>query len=297
MISLSDPVRLGIAGMGWRKALKQVENQQAVSDGRSASFARRRQASKYDLFGLFLRARKRWTMRTLLMLGASLLLACHAIAKAQMVYTPLNAITSDVRYRGMISSLNSSIESEVLADDAPSAEAPSSSFTYRYSPQRTQQNLRNFIARTPDPAARANLEQTLAAQPTLMNEISAAVRVYGFDPHNVADAYAVWWINVWGASQMQNIEPDPETVEAVKRQVRSALAATPDFAEANHAERQEFAEALLLQAAMLGSGLDQWESDPEMLEQLAKAARQGALASGLDLTKMRLTRDGFVSCR
>jgi len=197
----------------------------------------------------------------------------------------------------MISSLNSSIESEVLTDDAPSAEAPSSSFTYRYSPQRTQQNLRNFIARTPDPAARANLQQTLASQPALMDVISADVRAYGFDPHNVADAYAVWWINVWGASQKQNFEPDPATVEAVKRQVRSAFAATPDFAEASDAERQEFAEALLLQAAILGSGLDQWESDPKMLEQLAKAARQGALASGLDLANMTLTRDGFVSCR
>ena len=151
MISLSDPVRLGIAGMGWRKALKQVANQQAASDGRSANFARRRHASTYDLFGLFLMARKRWTMRTLLMLGVSLLLACHAIAEAQMVYTPLNAITSDVRYRGMISSLNSSIEGEILADDAPSAEAPSSSFTYRYSPQRTQQKPAQFHCPHPRP--------------------------------------------------------------------------------------------------------------------------------------------------
>jgi hypothetical protein len=213
----------------------------------------------------------------------------------------LNAINIAVKWDGIRATAASQINSQMaegeLADDAPSATIPSSSFTYRYSSQRTQQNLRNFVARTPDPAARANLEEKLAAQPTLMNEISAAVRAYGFDPHNVADAYAVWWINVWGASQKQNIEPDPVTVEAVKRQVRSALAATPDFAEASDAERQEFAEALLLQAAMLGSALDQWESDPKMLEQLAAAARQGALASGLDLTKMRLTRDGFFSRR
>jgi hypothetical protein len=297
MIPQSYPERLVMAEMGSDASLKQVANQQAVSDGRSGDFGRRWHTSTYNFFGLFLMARKWWTMRRLLMLGASLLLAGHTIAKAQMVYTPLNAITSDVRYQGMISSLNSSLESQILDDDAPSPETPSSSFTYRYSPQRTQQNLRNFIARTPDPAARANLEQALVAQPALMNEISAAVRAYGFDPHSVADAYAVWWINVWGASRKQNIEPDPETVEAVKRQVRSAFAATPDFAEASDAERQEFAESLLLQAAMLGSALDQWEGDAEMLEQLAVAARQGTLASGLDLAKMTLTPDGFVSCR
>jgi hypothetical protein len=213
----------------------------------------------------------------------------------------LNAINIAVKWDGIRATAASQINNQMseggLADYAPSATIPSSSFTYRYSSQRTQQNLRNFVARTPDPAARANLEQTLAAQPNLMNEISAAVRAYGFDPHNVADAYAVWWINVCGACHKQNIEPDPETVEAVKRQVRSAFAVTPDFAEASDAERQEFAEALLLQAAILGSGLDQWGSDPVMLEQLANAAHKGALASGLDLTKMRLTRDGFVSCR
>lgn len=77
----------------------------------------------------------------------------------------------------------------------------------------------------------------LAAQPALMNDISAGVRAYGFDLHNVADAYAVWWINVWGTSEMQNIEPDPATVEAVKRQLRSAFAATQDFARASDAER------------------------------------------------------------
>lgn len=233
-------------------------------------------------------------MRMLVMLGASLLLGLHAIAQAQLVYSPLNAITSDVRYQGMVSSLNSNVESEVIADDAPSAAPQSSSFTYRYSPQGTQQNLRNFIARTPDPAARANLEQVFAAQPALMDDISAGVRAYGFDPHNVADAYAVWWINVWGTSQKMNIEPDTAMAEAVKRQVRSAFAATPDFAKTSDAERQEYAEALLLQAVMLGSAFEQWKDDPKMLEQLAQAARQGAMASGLDLAKMTLTPDGFV---
>jgi hypothetical protein len=55
--------------------------------------------------------------------------------------------------------------------------------------------LRNFIAPTPDPAARANLGQMVAARPTLMGEIGNGVHAYRFDPHNVADAYPAWWIN------------------------------------------------------------------------------------------------------
>lgn len=233
-------------------------------------------------------------MRKFMVVGASLLLGLHAVTQAQQVYSPLNAITSDVRYQGMISSLNSSLESEIAADDAPSVSLPSSSFTYRYARQRTQENLRTFLARTPDPVARADLEQMFAAQPALMDDISAAVRAYGFDPHNVADAYAAWWINVWGVSQKTDIEPDAATVEAVKQQVRSALAATPYLDQSGDAERQQDAEAFLLQAALLGSAFEQMKGDPKMLDQLAQAAHQGAKASGLDLAKMTLTPKGFV---
>ncbi len=171
---------------------------------------------------------------------------------------------------------------------------PESSFSYRYSSQRTQANLRSFIARTRDPAARANLEQMLAAQPRLMDDIAASAKNAGFDPHNVPDAYAMWWMNAWLVANKRDEVPDAATVEAVKRQVRNAFAATPDFAKTSDAERQEYAEALLLQATMLGSAFEQMKGDPRMLDQLANAAHQGAKASGIDLSRMSLTQSGFV---
>lgn len=212
------------------------------------------------------------------------------------VYSPLNAITSDVRYQGVVSSLNDSVNDQFVDQDSTSPVVPlaNQTFTFVSDRGRTRQNLRNFVTRTPDPAARAELEQMIAAQPTLMDDIGAGVRGYGFDPHNVADAYAVWWINVWGASQKRNIEPDAQTVEAVKQQVRNAFAATPDMANTPDAVRQEYAEALLVQAAMLGSAFEQMKGDPQLLDQLAEAARKGAKASGLDLSLMTLTPNGFV---
>ena len=79
--------------------------------------------------------------------------------------------------------------------------------------------------------------------------------------------------------------------------MRNAFTATPDFSVTGDAVRQEYAEALLLQAAMLGSAFEQWKNDPEMLDQLAEAARRGAQASGLDLSEMTLTTNGFVPRR
>jgi hypothetical protein len=183
-------------------------------------------------------------------------------------------------------------------DNSDEIEAPEivdeALFTFTPSRARTQQNLRNFVAKTPDQAARANLEQMFAAQPTLMDDISNGIRGYGFDPHNVADAYAVWMINIWGASQKRNIEPDAATVAAVKQQARDALAATAYGAKASDADRQQDAEAYLVHAALLGSAFEQMRGDPAQLEQLAEAARQGAKATGLDLSKMTLTSNGFV---
>lgn len=173
--------------------------------------------------------------------------------------------------------------------------APGARFTFTSSRSRTQANVRNFVARTPHAAARAELEQMFAAQPGLMDDLAAGARAYGFDPHNVADAYALWWMNAWDTSEMRDSKPDAATVAAVKQQVYAAFAATPGFAATSDAAKQEFAEALLLQAALLGSAFEQNRSNPEMLELLSEAARKGAKASyGIDLQSMALTRDGFV---
>ena len=220
----------------------------------------------------------------------ALLVSCGSAAHA---FAGLNAINISVKWDSIKNSASRQINDQMADDERGEAVSPDTAFTFVSSRSRTQQNLRNFVERTPDPAARASLGQTFSSQPDLMEIIGAAVRGYGFNPHNVADAYAVWWINVWGASQKTNIEPDAATVAAVKQQVRSAFDATPGFAETSDAERQEYAEALLLQAVILSDAYEQLKSDPAMLEQLAQVARQGAIASGLDVSKMTLTADGF----
>jgi hypothetical protein len=186
------------------------------------------------------------------------------------------------------------LNDQIFNPSASPSQATAADFTYRYDRARTQQNLRNFVARTPDPAARASFEQMFAAQPTLMADIRAGIRPYGLDSHNVADAYAMWLINAWLASEKRNVDTDPATVGAVKRQIYGSFAATPDFAKMSDAERQEYAEALLLQGTMLAAGLDQVEGNPTLLDQLSQAARQGANASGIDLTTISLTPNGFV---
>ena len=182
-----------------------------------------------------------------------------------------------------------------LSAPQPAARTASTVATdFRSVPERTRRNLQTFVARTGDPQSKTELQRLIAAQPTVIEDVGDAIRGYGLDPHDVADAYAVWWINSWLVARKQSDDPDRETIQAVVRQVRNAISATPAFAQSDDADRQEYAEALLLQATMLASAFDQYENNPAMLDKLASAARQGARASGMDLSRMKLTRNGFV---
>lgn len=79
----------------------------------------------------------------------------------------------------------------IIAGQKSTARAVNSDFTYLYSRQRTQQNLRGFAARAPDPASRAALEQMIAAEPTLMESLAVSLGSFRLDLHDVSDVYAM----------------------------------------------------------------------------------------------------------
>lgn len=89
----------------------------------------------------------------------------------------------------------------------------------------------------------------------------------------------------------------PAQMAMVKRQATNALAATPQFASAIDTGMQEMAEALMVQAALIGDTVDTYKSDPAMLAKTRTAITKGARGMGLDLGSMTLTTEGFVPNR
>ncbi|MDY7098014.1 MAG: DUF6683 family protein [Pseudomonadota bacterium] len=167
-------------------------------------------------------------------------------------------------------------------------------YTYRYDRNRTRENLNLFVKQSPTPQAAVELKKMLDAQPTIMDDIRQGIRPYGLDTHNVADAYAMWWINAWLAYKGLDQDTPRGTVAMVKAQVQNALAAVPDFANTTEADRQQFSEALLLQGLMAAAALDQLKGNPDHMRQLSAAVHKGALSMDVDLSKMDLTPNGFV---
>ncbi len=177
----------------------------------------------------------------------------------------------------------------------PSQIGNAASLRFIPSPARRRANFESFVARTRrvDPDGAASLEAKFKTR-DLVSQLEAPMATAGLRADNLADAYTVWWITAWSAAQGTNPTPPRATAAAVKRQVESALLSSDTLRGAGDAAKQEFAEGLLIQAALLDGGVEQAKSRPESMGAVRAAATQAARAMGVDLAAMRLTPAGFV---
>jgi hypothetical protein len=185
------------------------------------------------------------------------------------------------------------------AKKSPSVESsdPNRGTSLSYSPNksRTVNNLRNFVAksRASDPAGAAQMEQLFASMDVLV-EIGNAMSSVGLSRDNVADAFALYWVNAWQIANGDSSTPSKQMMQAVATQAAKGLLQSQEFAAATEAQKQEMAEALMVQGALIASAFEQAAGDQARLDAIGAAVAKGAEASGLELDKMTLTEDGFV---
>jgi hypothetical protein len=161
---------------------------------------------------------------------------------------------------------------------------------------RRRANLANFITvtRRSNPETAAAI-QTLTASTDIFAAMEQAIVPYGLSTNDVADAFVVYWISAWEASRgIVNGTESRQRAQAVKLQVIEAFTSNAQFGAATEAQKQEFAEALLLQAALLSGYLEAASGNPEQMQLVETAVKRDAKLIGLDLEKMNLTTNGFV---
>ncbi|AWK85897.1 DUF6683 family protein [Azospirillum thermophilum] len=180
---------------------------------------------------------------------------------------------------------------------APAAVDPAA---LRYTPSKARRtaNLKQFVAKTraADPAGAADLER-MFAEGDVIERIGTALAPYGLRIDDLADAYTVYWINAWQATRGTNAETSRATNAAVRAQAAQALAATPGLLRAADATKQELAESLLVQAALIDAAVTQARGDAARLRAVGAAVAEGARSMGLDLGAVELTEQGFVRTR
>ncbi len=117
----------------------------------------------------------------------------------------------------------------------------------------------------------------------------------GLHPGDMADAVAGYWLLNWTIAN--GADSDREEAEAVRRQVRRMIVASPGFQRLDDAERQRQSEALMLDFLVLHAAHTGalTRGDQAAADRLAKAAvARFREQLGVDLRALRLTDEGFV---
>lgn len=181
----------------------------------------------------------------------------------------------------------------------PGATVPApAGFRYTPSPEHRAANLARFVARSrsTDPQGADNLARVFAST-DIIEQMRAPLAAVGLRIDDVADAYAVWWINAWQASRGVDDDVSRATALAVRDQAARAMAASGMLRGAGDAAKQEMAESFLIQAALVADALKQSQGNPELGRQVAAAVSQGARGMNIDLASMTLTDAGFVPAK
>ena len=246
---------------------------------------------------------KRWKP---ISVAAPVLLCVASAGQAQMTWYPPVGIwpgsmlpDANVDSESATANRHKSTRS-ILGFDADSASRPASAqnLIFRSSPTLRRQNLAAFArkARRVDPQG-ADAMQQLFASTDVLALADAEMSKMGLRSNNVADAFALWWGTAWLATKGRDDDLAPRQVRAISQQAARGMLNTREFAAATDAQKQEMAEALVIQTMLISASLEMAKGQPAMMPRFKAAVAKGAQEAGLTLSEMTLTDEGFRPVR
>lgn len=116
----------------------------------------------------------------------------------------------------------------------------------------------------------------------------------GMKVDNLGDAFTAWLLTNHGIVKGYDTDATPAQVEGTKKLAYEAMLALPDLQTMTDADKQQVADALLLQAIINQVMIDaRKEHNPEGLPAAIEEVRNSAKQSGIDLDKFVLTQNGL----
>jgi hypothetical protein len=214
-----------------------------------------------------------------------------------------NTIVGNTTFRSSLKKKLQSPQKSTAGKPTPSASgsiaktsiAPLTSLQFKPSSVIRQKSKEQFFARMRkiDPTGAEQIEARYANR-DLFQALNEALAVSGLRSDNVADAFTVWLINIWMGANGQTQDPPTTQIKAVRSQIATVLRQNPDLVAASDSTKQELAEGLLLNAAVVGAAL----GDPRAKSSEGKATLQTVMVKigtdmGIDLQSLQLTNNGF----
>jgi hypothetical protein len=172
---------------------------------------------------------------------------------------------------------------------------PAADLRFNADPARRQAVIARLVsaARQGNPAAGEEIERFFTTQ-DVFGVIRQWMARYDLRMDDVGDVVAVRLVGAWLASRGSDDDPTPAQMAGVRRQVQQAGAATPLLASAGEAQRQEIADTLLAQSALLSAAVTGAKGNPAQLRQIQQMAAAGIRNDmQIDLTAVELTDQGL----
>jgi hypothetical protein len=118
---------------------------------------------------------------------------------------------------------------------------------------------------------------------------------YNLKTNNVADAYTIYWITAWEtANGIFDRPTPPDQMKAVHTQVTNIMLSSADFPKLSDAEKQSYAESLLVQASIISTFGEHVKADTANMPKVRSAVIGNANALGVRIETFKLTPYGFV---
>jgi hypothetical protein len=208
-------------------------------------------------------------------------------------------VAKEVRAKAVVRSNKTNVRDENLQEKSNINLSENSEYLrFNSSIIRRKQNFAQFIAKTkPNNPEGAQQMERIFSSSDVIAAIAKGISSFGLRVDNVADAYTVYWTNAWLGSRGRSDTLTQQQISSVRTQAARALLSIPAFVSASDTQKQQMAEAMLVQAALIEAYIGNAKSDPALMTKVKAAIVQGAKGMGLDLYKMTLTPDGFIPAK
>lgn len=176
-----------------------------------------------------------------------------------------------------------------------SGEAIALLLEYSPDPARSRRNIDKALSqsRAASPGDAALLDR-LRATPDLIGVLDQGMRDVGLDKNNLAHVHAAWLISLWAAAHGETQDVSTDAAISAGAQMTLAMLDDPDALMAmDNAARQDMAEGLLIQSALVTLAQQQAAGNAAATARVAREARDFALSQGIRLDDMELTDAGF----
>lgn len=223
-----------------------------------------------------------------------------AAASAQDMIGLSNIYSSSVFQQGVIAMGKPTLEAgqkrAYSADTKVSLDALEFSTSGKVESATRRKIFESLSQTTSDPAMLEELRKSVDSD-AVWNQFDRLLRSFGYSSDNLADVMTAYYVINWEVVNGEDATRHPDGIRAINRALTSTLAASPELQAMSDAEKQEAAEIMAYMATIAGAAKNELRDrgDGAGLADLQSAIRQTVLKQGIDLARLQLTDQGFVS--